>query len=159
MTIRWDSQALADLGKVPDTVIARRLGVSHRSVSRHRQKLGIASFDRHNTTLLDIQQRGTHDWGRQPLGQMSDNTLAAKLGVSRQRIHVVRKRLGIPSFTESQKTEDSFSDWLAKDEPAAERLLRQRERAWEEADRYKRALGLRIGEVVPDCELPDAGES
>ena len=32
------------------------------------------------------------------------------------------------------------------------RLLRQRAHAWAECDNYKRRLGLRIGQVIPECE-------
>ena len=51
-----------------------------------------------------------------------------------------------------------FLHWLLRglmrrvEEAMIRRLLRQREEAWADVDRYRQQLGMRLGEFLPDEE-------
>jgi hypothetical protein len=65
-------------------------------VRRAREELGIPVQDHR-------KQASTHkgiDWDKQPLGQMSDQDLAKRLGVFFTAVHKQRRKRGIPSFAE-----------------------------------------------------------
>jgi Trp operon repressor len=90
--IVWDEQLL--LGKVPDRVIAEKLGVSVTTVCLARTRRGIPAFKdpRSNTSKKNIV------WDKQPLGRVSDRVIADKLGVSVSSVCLARTRRGIPAF-------------------------------------------------------------
>lgn len=104
--ITWTPELDALLGTMADAKIAERLGVTRKSVSYRREKLGIpASYDRERNTppppmgghnkveltsdILDL------------LGTIPDYKLAKKAGVSKKVILSRRQELGIPSYAES----------------------------------------------------------
>lgn len=72
-------------GADTDEAIAKAAGVTEAFVSAMRRAAGV---------LLPTSPSGI-DWDEQPLGKVPDGELAAKLGVSKQRIHQVRKARGI----------------------------------------------------------------
>jgi hypothetical protein len=88
---RWSAADLAQLGKAPDTVIARRLGCHLSSVTAMRKRLGIAP----------VRPRRQFDWTNEMvalLGTASDRAVAATLNVPSSSVHRKRCLLGIPAF-------------------------------------------------------------
>jgi len=83
--IDWDKQPL---GKVIDTELACRLGVSPSAVGDARRARGIAAIG--NTAKLGI------DWDKQPLGIRTDREIADRLGVHLGVVWKVRTSRGIP---------------------------------------------------------------
>ena len=79
----------ADLGAVPDAVIAERLGVNAETVARVRARLGVAA---------SRPRRGRAFWAAvEDLGVVSDAVVAARLGVPRSTVWRARKRFGLPA--------------------------------------------------------------
>lgn len=76
------------LGEVPDREIAEALGVSHVTVARWRNALGIPSYG----SKAGLRRRRWHA----DLGKIPDNVIAKREGLSRARVGEVRKKLGIP---------------------------------------------------------------
>lgn len=101
--IEWTPKLDALLGVIGDSRIAEQLGVSRKSVTYRRNKLGIpAANDRSRNSRppnmaghnkVDLPQ-GIID----QLGTMSDASLAEIAGVSKKRIMVARHKRGIPSY-------------------------------------------------------------
>lgn len=83
--IDWD--AVDDLGKVSDRVIAERLGISISTVMKTRKRRGIPA--------APFPQEGT-DWASVPdLGITPDEDIALRLGVTRSAVGAARVRRGI----------------------------------------------------------------
>lgn len=90
LDIDWDEQPL---GKVPDRQLARELGVAVPTIRKQRVKRGIE-------TLLPRSGRPRYseeekrclliDWDKQPLGQVTDSSLAAELGVTTDHVREAR---------------------------------------------------------------------
>lgn len=72
-------------GQVPDTVLARWLGVSNKTVQKHRRRFGIAACPR--GSLID--------WSRLPLGKIPDTHVAAMTGLTASDVCSARASLGI----------------------------------------------------------------
>jgi len=83
-----DWKGIKDLGKVPDRVIADRLGVSHTTVGYHRRKLGAGAY---RGRAIDRYAAVSHLFGVLP-----DAQLARDLGVSKQAVMRERRVRGIP---------------------------------------------------------------
>ena len=81
--IDWDAQPL---GSVADHELARRLGVTHVSVSYQRKKRGIEAYQRPTSKI---------DWDAQPLGMTTDRQLARRLGVTTATVRWQRQLRGI----------------------------------------------------------------
>lgn len=97
--------AIQQLGKVSDSRIAEKLGVSRKAVSYYREQLGIsASFDRTRNKLPPSM--GGHnrivipDWVISKMGTMSDQKLADLFGCNKTQIMRARNKLGIPSYAQ-----------------------------------------------------------
>lgn len=109
----WPPGMIAQLGKVPDAVIAEQLGVTRKTVSYYRHTLAIpASFDRtRNTPPPPIG-----GWNRRPippeilarLGTAPDYVLAAEMGVSKPVIARERRARGIASYAEQTGNRGTF---------------------------------------------------
>jgi hypothetical protein len=86
--IDWDK--VEDLGKVPDPIIAKRLGCGRASVLRARTIQGIAACE------------PFPDWTRvSDLGKIWDSVIAKRLGIKIATVHSARKRLGISPYKET----------------------------------------------------------
>lgn len=86
--INWDEQPL---GKIPDTWIARKLGVSEVAVGKQRRKRGIKPYSKHNKeSQREPGQRAGINWDEQPLGEVPDYILARKLGVDPSSVRCAR---------------------------------------------------------------------
>lgn len=83
--IDWDAEPL---GEIPDTELARELGVRPGAVLEARQKRGIAA--------VPPRARSGVDWDAEPLGQVSDAELARELGVHKSSVAAQRRKRGIP---------------------------------------------------------------
>lgn len=76
------------LGKVPDRVIAERLGVSKGRVEAARLRKGIRSE-------LVTKKTDFPEWALEALGKESDAEIAKKIGCDKKTVRERRKRLGI----------------------------------------------------------------
>lgn len=103
--ILWPPGMIAQLGKVPDAVLAEQLGVTRKTVSYYRKTLAIpASFDRTRNTPPPPMG----GWNRKEvpeeilarLGTLPDYVLAAEIGVTKPVVARARKARGIPSYAE-----------------------------------------------------------
>lgn len=83
---------IARLGREPDAVIARELGISPTSVLSKRRTLGIAAWVRHSWTAAE----------RRWLGRVRDRQIARRLGVSTTLVKNERRRLGIDAVARSR---------------------------------------------------------
>ena len=92
--VDWDEQPLGD---EPDGEIARRLGVTSRSVRRARERRGIAPAVK-PTEALAV------DWTSLPLGLESDASIARSIGCDPSTVRKHRRRLGIPSARASRSS-------------------------------------------------------
>ena len=87
--VDWD--AVHDYGDVPDTVIARRLGVTPCSVRRQRVKRGYPSVGAGNG-----RRAGEVNWSEVlDLGISTDTEIAKRLGIPRGHVQSARCRLSI----------------------------------------------------------------
>jgi hypothetical protein len=105
-TIQWTSETESMLGVISDERIAKKLGVSRKTISYHREKRRIAaSWDRSQKQ----KPPNMGGWNRialkeqdiKKLGTMPDHCLAEEIGVSKSFITKTRLRLGINSHSES----------------------------------------------------------
>lgn len=94
----WPPSLLALLGRVTDTAIARRAGVSRKTVEAERQRRGIPAFTPKQTpvrwtpALIAL------------LGQVTDTQLADDLGVNPHTVYAKRRTLGIPPYGTPSRT-------------------------------------------------------
>lgn len=84
---RIDWSKVEDLGKVPDSVIAKRLGIPASKVWVARYKRGISGCGRASKCSID--------WDSLPYGKMTDRALAKAYRVSIVRISAERQRRNI----------------------------------------------------------------
>ena len=98
----WTPKVISFLGKVPDTMIAKKLGVAQPNVSRKRRLLGISPWQKKTgrTTRLKWKNR----WDKY-LGKTSDQKLAEKLQKetkssypSKETVTTHRQLKKIPSY-------------------------------------------------------------
>ena len=95
--IDWDKQPL---GKEPDAVIAKSLGVSKKKVYDERTKRNIPS---HRSSRID--------WDTLPLGEMSDSELAKIVKVSQPTVSSQRRKRNIPVYEDPEISEARNVDW------------------------------------------------
>jgi hypothetical protein len=88
--INWDRMPL---GTVPDTTLAKQLGVSVQVVQKARSRRDIPRF----RTPGHMQGSGI-DWDVVGLGERPDSVVARELGVSRRHVCAERHRRRIPAF-------------------------------------------------------------
>lgn len=115
----WD--LVTDLGQLPDKVIAEREGVRNTTVAAARMMRDIPSFRKPLKKRIRLyipfgsNTKGVNlniDWDLEPLGQVSDQALAALKKVAISTVREARTRRGIPSYAKSRKIEWT-SDMLA----------------------------------------------
>ena len=99
--------AVNQFGKIADSRIAEKLGVSRKTVTYYREQLGIpAAFDRTRNTpppkTGGYNRINFPDWVIAKMGTMSDQKLANLFGCHKSQITRRRNKLSIPSY--AQKT-------------------------------------------------------
>lgn len=82
--INWNE--VEDLGKIPDSIIAERLGCKEVSVRGGRKKLGIPKTPTR--------------WDTAPLGQNWDGCIAEQMGCKKINVTLARMSRKIPPYTE-----------------------------------------------------------
>ena len=88
--------AAPHLGKLPDAELADRIGVSVTSVAKWRKAAGIASTTRRRERRpYRDRLEDRHPGILALLGKVPDPEVATRYGITRQRVHMLRKRLGI----------------------------------------------------------------
>lgn len=90
----WTPNINRLLGKVPDEVIAKKIGKTSEYVSAHRQ--------RHSICQHGSKRSQNIEWDAEKLallGTKSDSEIACKLGVTRAAVLYRRKRLRIPPYS------------------------------------------------------------
>jgi len=94
----WDNEPL--LGKVHDTTLAKKHGVSEVAVGRARRRRGIPPFKPKGYGENDrpMGHRAGIDWDKQPLGKVPDCDLAKDLGVDAASVKSARNVRGIPRY-------------------------------------------------------------
>lgn len=97
----WDEQPL---GNIPDRVLAERLGVTTSLVGQQRRKRGIcAALDAGVPPGPNPSRRPRDiDWDSQPLGEVSDEEIARRLGVGSSTVGRKRQERGIPPLREDK---------------------------------------------------------
>ena len=88
--INWDEMPL---GRFPDAVLARELGVSSQVVHKARTRRLISRFE-----TPERLRRLTIDWDLVDLGERPDSAIARELGVSKRSVCTERRSRGIPAF-------------------------------------------------------------
>jgi hypothetical protein len=102
--IDWD--AMDDLGKVPDGVIAQRLGITSAAVLSARKKRGIEAFGGQRTGGKGIDWDSVSD-----LGSVPDAEIAQRLNISVAAVGSQRQRRGIERFRGSGGAPSKDIDW------------------------------------------------
>jgi hypothetical protein len=97
--INWD---LVALGTVPDTTLAKQLGVAAQVVWKARSRRGIPRF-----RPPEQARCSGIDWDHVGLGERPDSVLARELGVTRRHVCAERRRRRIPAFVGLVLTQES----------------------------------------------------
>ncbi len=88
---RWTKRELAMLGKIPDPILARKLGIARNGIHEKRMQLGIPSVFGQQVKLRWTARRVAK------LGKIPDSELAREIGVSTVTVSAFRRRRGIPA--------------------------------------------------------------
>ncbi len=97
-----------DLGRLPDSAVARKAGVTTEAVRQRRIKLGIPGFydvppEERPEASAPVKRGGGKasviDKYAALLGKVPDKDLAAKAGVTVSAVYQYRKHRGIPKYT------------------------------------------------------------
>lgn len=104
---KWIDWTAEPLGKMPDVVLAEKLGVTHTAVLYARQKYGIPAYAPTLTRIEQLLALGI-SWEHERLGQTTDTAIAADLGnrgfsVTARDVAAVRKELKIPGWAGNLK--------------------------------------------------------
>jgi hypothetical protein len=87
------------LGKIPDTEIAKKFGVSRSKVVKDRNSRGIAACSEPKR-----KPRVPPPGIIERLGKQSDHVIAREFKVSYFYVNQLRRSLNIPSFTDSKNS-------------------------------------------------------
>lgn len=99
---RWEDVDLREMAKtMTDGAIGKRFGVVLSAVRNARVRLGIPSS-------FPARRLGI-DWNSEPLGLVSDWSLAKKHRCSRATVRNARRVRGIPVFTKEAAASESFA--------------------------------------------------
>lgn len=101
MATDWSS-VRSELGTVPDTVIARRFGVSRERVRQIRHRFRIAAYQNHNRDWTKIDPL---------LGKEFDEQLASRFGIPLERVSVRRRTLGILAKPRASQRKNASPLW------------------------------------------------
>lgn len=126
---RWTDYFLQQLGKMPDTELAKFMGAHPKAVAaeRHRRDVPIK-----RVYLLD-------DYLPQ-LGTKSDAKIAAEYGVHMSTVANARKRYGIPSNTQRRAWKEEELKLLGRYSDAAVARMTGRNRAGVKMERANRRI-------------------
>ena len=90
--IKWTDEAIASLGKVPDSVVALLLNCSPKTIARERVKRSILTYSEQQPSSKDIP-----DAILQLLGKSSDSQIAKLTGFCPEIIRRIRVSRNIPA--------------------------------------------------------------
>ncbi|WP_455564356.1 hypothetical protein [Akkermansia massiliensis] len=106
--VKYESEFIAALGQIPDLECAKRFGYSNSKVARIRKKLGIAPYQGPRKPYKPRDPNRPRKKKEYPeeliqmLGKTPDDEIAKKFGYSRAGIALIRKKMGIPSFSDTK---------------------------------------------------------
>jgi hypothetical protein len=106
---QWTDELVELLGKIPDTEVAQRAGVSCTTVLAERQRRGLPSFDR---------RRPRFEWTPDAialLGRDTDVHVAEELDVHPVTVARKRRILGIPSYVDRSGRATSARTWTPEE--------------------------------------------
>ena len=110
--IEWTKELIDELGKIPDAIIAEKLGVTRKAVNYKRSSLGIkASFDRTRNTppsMAGWNKKSLPDAAIEKLGKLPDYILAKEYNVSKKTISRARNELKIKPYAQSTGNNGQF---------------------------------------------------
>lgn len=109
---KWQKQHIQLLGTMPDSAIAKQLGISIAAVQAKRKQFNITAFNVHLAKKIPI-----HEWTEQEialLGTKPDQDLAKELGKGQTAVGNKRRKLGITSYEERQQDGTSFKKQLSE---------------------------------------------
>lgn len=121
------------LGKIPDSECAKKFGYSNSRVAYLRKKLGIKSYRGPRKPRQPRDPNKPHKKKEYPeelinmLGKTPDDEIAKKFGYSKAGIALIRKKMGIPSLSDTKFPEEKREEMLSMlgkvpDSEIAERL-------------------------------------
>lgn len=131
-------RVLAQLGKLPDRLLAERAGVHLNTILHERRRRGIAAF---------VQQREDVRWTQamiRKLGTDTDRAVAAELGITAACVARKRQILAIPPFSGRTGSNPRAYAWAPED---LARLGRMSDRA------LARELGLSTSTVCTKRQI------
>lgn len=96
----WTDEQIALLGTDTDKAIATLLGKKQNSVAHNRIKRGIPPKDPKRSQKNVWEKTEEED----SLGKLPDSVIAERLGIAIASVTLARQRRGIPSYTDSHKT-------------------------------------------------------
>ncbi len=131
--IQHDEELIAVLGKIPDSECAKKFGYSNSRVAYLRKKLGIKSYRGPRKPRQPRDPNKPHKKKEYPeelinmLGKTPDDEIAKKFGYSKAGIALIRKKMGIPSLSDTKFPEEKREEMLSMlgkvpDSEIAERL-------------------------------------
>lgn len=109
LPINWEE--IPNLGKIPDYIIAAQVNVDPCTVRSARKALGIPAIEKSNNKMwTEFFDHVAH-----LLGQVSDASIAKKLGVSHTWVARERRRRGIAPYQSKKKVDwDKWIGFLGK---------------------------------------------
>lgn len=127
--IQHDEEFIAVLGKIPDSECAKKFGYSYSKVAYIRKKLGIKAYRGPRKPRVVNQKPRKPYKPRDPnkprkkkeypeelinmLGKASDDEIAKKFGYSGSGIALIRKKMGIPSFSNTKFPKEKREEMLS----------------------------------------------
>ncbi len=105
---RWSARLVAQLGEVPDAVIAKRVGLSATTVRDERVRRGIAAYRARRSDVVWTERMIAM------LGSASDRAVAQALGISYSSVGHKRRVLGIEACYPSPHDHPLSFRWTKK---------------------------------------------
>src|SRR5580765_6346580 len=104
---KWTAAEDAQLGKLPDPEVARRIGLTPLSIFRRRTKLGIPAYKPPipNPRKKVAPRAKSKPWTSAEvslLGTDTDRAIGARLGLTREAVQKQRRLRGIPALADKR---------------------------------------------------------
>lgn len=99
------------MGSESDSALAKEYGVNRKTISYHRNKLGIGRFTGQKIVIPNMggwNKKVLPRWVIDALGTMPDQKLANRAGVSKKRIMVERQALGVEAWGNKEGNSTRF---------------------------------------------------
>ena len=144
----WQPEELALLGKLSDGELARTLGLATGTVTRKRQRLGIAPFQPPPPPI---------EWTPamiERLGQAPDARVAGELGISPRSVRDKRQSLGIPATLDNRPVERNEEVVELLSLPNTE-VVHRTGINWRTVQRLRDDLGIQEPEAPSPERLPE----